>query len=165
MPSRPTYNLDTTMLTVRIVSLIESQWERIADRAISAVANDPAVPNYNALTDEELRSRAKDLLSNLGHWLARRDEKALAERYEKLGKLRREEGMPLHEVIYKLQLLKRTVLSHARDEHLEMTAFQLYQEQAFLTALDEFFDRIIFHVAKGFSETRVKRPEPLAAAA
>ena len=71
--------------------------------------------------------------------------------------------MPLHEVVYKLQLLKRIVLTHARDEHLEMNAIQLYHEQEFLTELDGFFDRIIYRVTKGFSEALMQRQRHIAA--
>jgi hypothetical protein len=66
--------------------------------------------------------------------------------------------MPLHEVIYKLQLLKRTVYEHARDQHLEVTAIELYAEQEFLGLIDEFFDRIIFRVCKGYSEREMSGP-------
>lgn len=145
------------MFTNRLIGIIESHWETIADRALEAVHEDPEVPNYRALTDAELRARARDLLSNLGRWLAEGDTERLDSRYEALGRQRCEEGMPLHEVIYKLQLLKRMVLLHARDQHLEMNAIQLYSEQEFLTAVDGFFDRIIYRVAKGFSEQMLMR--------
>jgi hypothetical protein len=141
------------MLSDRLVQTIENHWELIAQRAIDAVHRDPEVPNYQSLTDDELRERARHLLSNLGQWLASRDESLISRRYEALGRQRCEEGMPLHEVIYKLQLLKRMVLEQARDAHLEMNALQLYSEQEFLTSVDGFFDRIIYRVAKGFSES------------
>lgn len=144
------------MLSDRLVNTIENHWEHIAERAIDAVHRDPEVPNYQSLKDEELRDRARHLLSNLGQWLASRDESLIAQRYEKLGRCRFDEGMPLHEVIYKLQLLKRMVLEHARDAHLEMNALQLYSEQEFLTSVDGFFDRIIYRVAKGFSEAMME---------
>jgi hypothetical protein len=142
----------------RLIQLVESNWETIAGITISRVHSDPEVPNYQALTDIELRSRARDLLSHLGHWLAKRDPEVLARRYEDLGRQRFDEGMPLHEVIYKLQLLKRAVYEHARDQHLEITAIELYAEQEFLGLIDEFFDRIIFRVCKGYSEQEMNRP-------
>jgi hypothetical protein len=128
----------------RIIHLVEKNWQKIADLAIRRVQRDPETPNYKALTDEELRSRAHDLLINLGSWLDRR--------YEELGRVRQQDGFPLHEVVYKLQLLKRTILEHAREQHLEMNAMELYAEQEFLQRLDRFFDRIIYRVVKGYSE-------------
>jgi hypothetical protein len=148
----------SSMSPARLIQLVESNWETIAGIAIKRVHTDPEVPNYKALTDIELRSRACDLLSHLGHWLAKRDPEILARRYEDLGRQRFDEGMPLHEVIYKLQLLKRVVYEHARDQHLEVTAIELYAEQEFLGLIDEFFDRIIFRVCKGYSEQEMKHP-------
>ena len=113
---------------------------------------DPETPNYKSLTDDELRSRARDLLTNLGRWLDRQDDGLLDRRYEELGRVRHQDGFPLHEVVYKLSLLKRTILDHAREHHLEMNAMELYAEQEFLQKLDLFFDRIIYRVVKGYSE-------------
>ena len=146
------------MSPARLIQIVESNWETIASSAINRVHSDPEVPNYQALTDHELRARARDLLAQLGHWLAKRDPELLARRYEELGRQRFDEGMPLHEVVYKLQLLKRTVYEHARDQHLEVTAVELYAEQEFLGLIDEFFDHIIFRVCKGYSEQEMNRP-------
>lgn len=136
----------------RIIQLVEKDWLKIAELAIQRVQQDPETPNYKSLTDDELRARARDLLSNLGRWLDRQDDGHLDRRYEELGRIRHQDGFPLHEVVYKLQLLKRTILNHAREEHLEMNAIQLYAEQEFLQRLDTFFDRIIYRVVKGYSE-------------
>ena len=146
------------MSPARLIEIVQNDWETIASQAIERVHSDPEVPNYRALTDDELRARARDLLAQLGRWLARRDEDSLARRYEDLGRQRFDEGMPLHEVIYKLQLLKRSVYEHARDQHLEVTAIELYAEQEFLGLIDEFFDRIIFRVCKGYSEREMSGP-------
>jgi hypothetical protein len=136
----------------RIIQLVEKDWQKIAEQAIRRVQQDPETPNYKSLTDDELRSRARDLLANLGQWLERQDDGFLDRRYEELGRVRHKDGFPLHEVVYKLHLLKRTILDHAREHHLEMNAMELYAEQEFLQTLDIFFDRIIYRVVKGYSE-------------
>ena len=136
----------------RIIQLVEKDWQKIAEQAIRRVQQDPETPNYKSLTDDELRSRARDLLANLGQWLDRQDDGLLDRRYEELGRVRHQDGFPLHEVVYKLSLLKRTILDHAREHHLEMNAMALYAEQEFLQKLDLFFDRIIYRVVKGYSE-------------
>ena len=154
------------MSPARLIELVETQWETIANEAIARLHRDPQVPNYHALTDDQLRARARDLLAQLGRWLARREEESLARRYEDLGRQRHAEGMPLHEVIYKLQVLKRVVHQHARDQHLEVTAIELYAEQEFLHLIDEFFDSIVFRVSKGYCEgelsARVRSPRAAA---
>jgi hypothetical protein len=135
-----------------IIQLVEKDWKKIAELAISRVHQDPETPNYKSLTDEELMVRARDLLGNLGQWINNQDDGLLNRRYESLGRLRFQDGFPLHEVVSKLQLLKRTIIDHARDQHLEVTAVELYAEQQFLQRLDLFFDRIIYRVVKGYSE-------------
>ncbi|MFN7561246.1 MAG: hypothetical protein ACK5TH_05665 [Prosthecobacter sp.] len=136
----------------RMIKLVEKDCHRIAEQAVRRVQQDPETPNYKSLTDDELRARARDLLANLGQWLERQDDGLLDRRYETLGRARHQDGFPLHEVVYKLHLLKRTILDHAREQHLEMNALELYAEQEFLKRLDHFFDRIIYRVVKGYSE-------------
>ena len=136
----------------RIIQMVEKDWQKIADQAIRRLQQDLETPNYKSLTDDELQSRARDLIPNLGQWLERLDNGALNRRHEELGRLRHQDGFPLHEVVYKLQLLKRTILDHAREHHLEMNAMELYAEQEFLQKLDLFFDHIIYRVVKGYSE-------------
>ncbi len=148
--AEPEQNLMTTELL--IIQLVEKDWKKIAELAISRVHQEPETPNYKSLTDEELMLRARDLLGNLGQWINNQDDGLLNRRYESLGRLRFQDGFPLHEVVYKLQLLKRTIIDHARDQHLEVTAVELYAEQQFLQRLDLFFDRIIYRVVKGYSE-------------
>lgn len=149
----------------RIIQLVEKNCHKIAEQAVRRVQQDPETPNYKSLADDELRARARDLLANLGRWLERQDDGFLDRRYEELGRVRHKDGFPLHEVVYKLHLLKRTILDHAREHHLEMNAMELYAEQEFLQTLDIFFDRIIYRVVKGYSEHEManqagERPAP-----
>lgn len=136
----------------RIIRLVEKDCHRIAEQAVRHLQQDPETPNYKSLNDDELRARARDLLANLGQWLDGEDDGLLDHRYETLGRVRHQDGFPLHEVVYKLQILKRTILDHAREQHLEMSALELYAEQEFLKRLNHFFDRIIYRVVKGYSE-------------
>lgn len=145
----PQLNLMTTEL--RIIQMVEKDWQKIAELAVERVHQDPETPNYRSLTDQELMVRAKDLLANLGQWLNHQDDGLLNRRYEGLGRRRFQDGFPLHEVVYKLQLLKRTIIDYARDQHLEVTAVELYAEQQFLQRLDQFFERIVYRVVKGYS--------------
>jgi len=151
--------LFTSMPTYRIIQLIEKDSELIIQRLLERVHSDPEVPNYQSLTDIELRTRARDLLTNLGSWLGTKDASRLNQRYEQLGAARHREEMPLHEVVYKLHILRRLLMGHARDEHLEVNALQLYGEQEFLCTLGEFFDRIVYSVVKGYSEAEIDRKQ------
>jgi hypothetical protein len=148
------------MIHATLVRQIERHADEIAEQVIYRVQRDPNVPNYQALSDDELRYRAQDLLRNMGHWLISQDETAIRDRYEDLGRTRRQQGFPLHEVVYKLQLLKLTVLGRVQDEMVATNGLQLFQQQDLWRRADLFFDRIIYAVVKGYSEAQLGVPVP-----
>ena len=84
------------MLCVRQARLIEDHWEAIAQRALTRIRSE--IPRSNTLTDQLILDRVKDLLEHLTDWLNRPDEVKLAERYERIGRMRAEEGGHLSEL-------------------------------------------------------------------
>jgi hypothetical protein len=145
------------MLSIRLIHKIEQNWEHIAASVVQAVERNRDIPHYQALSDVEIHERARDLVKNLGFWLTQRDDAELNRRYEALGRQRHAEQFPLHEVVVKLQLLKRKILSFARDQHLAFDAAELYAEQDLYWAIDAFFDRAVLAVVKGYSDAHLQR--------
>jgi hypothetical protein len=140
------------MISARLIQRIEANWERIAASVVEAVHADDRTPHYQALSDAEIHERAQDIVRNLGFWLIEGDRQELGRRYEALGRRRAEEGVPLHEILRKLQLLKRRILDFARNEKLGYNALELYAEQELFHGIDQFFDETYYSVAKGHSE-------------
>ncbi len=122
------------MFAKNLVQRLEANWEQIA-----------------ALISEE-RERAKDLSTKLSLWLLERDESRFAAHFEALGRRRCQEGMPLHEVIQKLNIIKRAIRRYVSEQNYSLTPIEIYQELEVLRAMAGFFDFVIFRVAKGYEE-------------
>ena len=93
------------MLSANLIRMISDHWEDIAERVLQRVRRDSKLLEFGKLPEPELRERAREILQNLGNWMVSREED-LGQRYEQLGRQRCEEGIPLHEVVYALHLLK-----------------------------------------------------------
>jgi hypothetical protein len=60
--------------------------------------------------------------------------------------------MPLHEVIQKLNIIKRAIRRYVTEQNYSLTPLEIYQELEVLRAMAGFFDFVIFRVAKGYEE-------------
>lgn len=130
--------------------MLEDHWERIAARVAGQIRREAPLPELGKLPESELRQRAHDILCNLGRWLTARDSEDLAQRYEELGRRRSTEGVPLHELVYALQIIKEQMITYVREEGLCQSTVELYAEAELLYVVNLFFDRLIYHVVRGY---------------
>jgi hypothetical protein len=140
------------MIAARLLQRVETNWERIAQAVIVARNSDPHLQHYRDLSDPEIRERVQDLTSNLALWLTTKDHDKMAQHFEKLGRTRYVEGMPLHEVIQKLNTIKRAIRTYASEQNFSLSAVEIYEELELLRSMAAFFDFVIYRVAKGYEE-------------
>jgi hypothetical protein len=130
--------------------MVEEHWDTIAARVIHQIRNDPLLFHIRKLPDSELRLWGQALLKNLGHWLVESNEQEITHRYESQGRLRYQEGIPLHEVVQTSALLKRGILDYIRDQGLCQTSVEVYAEEELEHQVGAFFDSAIFHLVRGY---------------
>lgn len=143
------------MLSARLMQRIESNWEAIATQVNAQVRRDQQVAHYQSLSESEIRERARDIVVNLGYWLLSNNTDEVASRYEALGRRRYREGTPLHEVVYKLAMIRKSISTYVMDQNLSLTAVEVYEELDLLRSLTRFFDLVVHNVVRGYeSEMR-----------
>lgn len=145
------------MLSYRLIERIESNWQRLSAAVIEDVQTDERTAYYHGVSDREILERAQKLVRNLGYWLEQRDARQVHEAYEPLGASRAAQGVPLHEVIRKIQLLERRILNFAREQKLDHTALEIHAEAELHYAIDGFFDEVIYALVKGYGEALANR--------
>jgi hypothetical protein len=138
------------MLSGRLVHLIESRWEEIIAGVISQIRREPEMAHYRAILECELREWGQALLENLGHWLTAAKEDEIAQRYEQLGKERFELGVPLHESVHCLAILRQRVLDFVEEHVFNKNSLELYEEEELDRRLGRFFDVLTVHLVKGY---------------
>jgi hypothetical protein len=138
------------MLPPKLIHLIENQWDEIVTRGIRAMLRDPEVIHFRSLPEAELREWGRNILENLGHWLAASKDDEVARRYEAVGRLRFEEHVPLHESVRALCLLKEKVLDFVQEQGSAKTSVDLFAEEELEHRLGHFFDLILVHQVRGY---------------
>lgn len=138
------------MLSARLLDRIETHWDKIADAVVFSAHADERFAHYRALEDEELRTRARDLIANLRLWLTGKDDTELEERYRRLGSIRMGQGFPLHEIVGIVQLIERKTLDYVRDANSASNAVELYGELEMIRVLNRYFQIVQLSLVEGF---------------
>ena len=148
------------MLSSTLVQKIEDHSQQITNRVIRQIQHDPKVLEIKKLLESELRDRTHDVLKNLGHWLAVSSETELAKYYEKLGRERFEQSIPLHEVVRCFQILKDNMIDFVREQEIK-SSVELYAEQELQRQVGGFFDRVVYHLVRGYEDAMRKAGQPV----
>jgi hypothetical protein len=146
------------MLSSRLINLIEGHWESLTDRLIRQIRSDPRLGHIGSLPDAELRDRAREILQHLGDWLTASDEQQVAGRFERAGRIRFEDGIPLHEVVLTYIRIKDRTLEFVRDRGIGPDMVELYAEEEFEMHVGHFFDSLIYHLVRGYERAMKREP-------
>jgi hypothetical protein len=138
------------MISGRLVHLIETHGDRIIDRVISQIRREPEMVHIRSLLDSELREYGQELLKNLGRWLTASNDDELARRYDRLGRIRFEEDVPLHESVRALCLIREKMLDFVEENMASKDVVELYAEEELDRRLERFFDLLIIHLVRGY---------------
>jgi len=136
--------------------MVSDHWADIAARALLRIRRDSKLLEFGKLPEADLRERAREILQNLGHWLVS-SENDLGRRYENLGRQRFEEGIPLHEIVYALQLLRESMIQYIRDQGLGRTPLDIYAEEELEVGSDRIFDTIVYYFVRGYERAMRER--------
>lgn len=147
------------MLSGRLVRLIEEHAEELTRDLMVEVQRNPHTTAFHALSPEDLRRRLRGLHRNLGQWLRERAEHKVESFYEELGRRRFREGVPLSQLVYVFNLIKRRLRREVMSAGLPETAIEAYQLEEFEALLDGFFDNALYHTVIGFEEAMQQEVE------
>jgi hypothetical protein len=138
------------MLLPRLMQLIESHADQLADQVLHEIATSPRLHVLKSREEEVLRKRVHELYHDLGHWLSERDEARLEEVFGNFGRHRRADGTPLNEVVYALTMTKNHLWAFIERNDVTDQPMELAQERHLLLDIGRFFDRAVFHTVLGY---------------
>jgi hypothetical protein len=151
------------MISGKLVHLIETHATEILQRVVSQIRREEDMVHIRALLDSELREWNIELLERLGHWLSPANREDLAHRYERLGKVRFEQDVPLHESVRGLCLMREKTLDFVEEHIASNSSVELYAEEEMDRRLSFFFDLLMVNMVRGY-ERALRRAASLSAA-
>ncbi len=146
------------MLSRRLIAAVESNAHKLAQDVVEENRKNPILASYSQLSDEQYVRVVQDLYSELGQWLTSRTWHRLQVAYERKGRERFGGGIPLEQLIYSLGHTKRRLLEYIRTA-IPGSADERDMELELIMAIDEFFDKAIYHTISGYEDARRLRAE------
>ena len=138
------------MLSGKLIRVIEAHQQEITDRLLRDIHRHPDLVHLRQLPEAELRERGQALLERLGYWLAEGNEEEMARGYEALGKARFDEGVPLHESIHALFLIKEKMIDFIGEQGFNPDPLELYAEEELDRRVGRFFDLLVLRLVRGY---------------
>jgi hypothetical protein len=157
------------MLQARLIELIETHAVGLTKDALNDIATNPRTRSFHLVLRAELEARVFATYHNLGKWIGDPRDDAVRADYESWGAKRFREGIPLSEIVYALILIKHHLRRFVRNHGLvefsgdrvlaaDLIGVQLHGIQELNYMVGEFFDRAMYHLARGFEEEAKRRP-------
>jgi ADP-ribose pyrophosphatase YjhB (NUDIX family) len=140
------------MVSDALVEVLHNHAEEIAALWLADVRQSLTTPSYHRADAEDLRCNAVTALAQFGRWLGSgQAEGEVRAFYRKLGRRRHSEGFGLHEVLSSLMLLRKHIYGFARGRGVWERPLDAYRVLELDRRLVLFFDRAMYHVARGFA--------------
>jgi hypothetical protein len=160
------------MLAGRLIELIETHADALTRDALKDIATNPRTRSVQKVPRDELEARVFATYRNLGRFMGDRSDRVVQADYEAWGARRYRQGIPLSEIIYALILIKHHLRRFVRDHGLvefsgdrvvgaDLVGVQLHGIQELNYMVGEFFDRAMYHLARGY-EAEASVPSPVA---
>lgn len=138
------------MLSHRLIQVIEDHCEQLTDQVIRRIRMDPELTHIGQLPTSDLHESRSILIRNLGAWLAGEDRSKLRNHYEEIGRERFEGGIPLHECVRGLHILKQEIVDFARNQGFAQSPVEIYAEEELERRVDRFIDFLLYHLVRGY---------------
>jgi hypothetical protein len=157
------------MLSTRLITMVENHADKLTQEVVQDIVSNPRTPSFLGVPRDELATRVAALYRNLGNWLGDPDDDAVRVAYEEWGRRRFLQGIPISEIVYAVLLTKHHLRRYVRDHGLvelshprggpgEVLPVQLYGLQELNARISEFFDRALYHLARGFESEAAAAP-------
>jgi hypothetical protein len=148
-----------SMLSLRLVRLIEEHSEELANDLIDRLRHSSRTVDYFKVPDDELRRGAGEIYRHLGDWLLNKTETDVEYRYTQVGMKRAEQGVAMSDFVWALIITKENLWRFLQFYGLAERMLDLYGELEFVQLVDQFFDRAMYYATVGYqrAERKVSR--------
>ena len=142
-------NIMNNLIANKFVKLIEENHQIIVEQYMNDLLRNKKTAAYRNLDRQVIYEIGDKVYRELSLWLSKgRSEREIDNFYEKLGKMRLQQGIPASQVFHALVLLKRHMWLFVK-QRLENDVVEYQQAIDLVNRVILFFDRAIYHMLIG----------------
>lgn len=142
------------MIALRLVRLIESNADRLADELLFKCQASPRTRDLRNVPEHELKERTREIYRNLSEWLLTKTEADIERRYLEIGARRAAQEVSLADFCWAVMLSKEHLWEFLSRQGYLRNAMEIYGELELLRLLDQFFDRALGYATEGYERAR-----------
>jgi hypothetical protein len=148
------------MIYLKIMEVLKTDADHLSKRVVKDLLNRGETEYHKKYSEDIMYERVFDVYSTLGYWLDRaRPKEEIRKHFRELGKKRFDDGIPLHEVIMFLMLIKRHLWLYLLEKHFFESSYELMKSLEMNNRVVLFFDRAILAASMGYEEELMKYVE------
>ena len=140
------------MIALRLVRLIESHSDQLAEGLVSKIKTSPRTADMRKVPEDELRRRVHEILQHLSEWLLTKTNTDIERHYVDLGSRRAAQGVSLADLCWAMVLTKEHLWEFLQKQGFLHSPVEIYGEMELLRLLDQFFDRAVCYAAEGYEQ-------------
>ncbi len=146
----------------KLLHVTEQHAKDISDQWCKAVKSNPRTPALQVITMDKCTEFAIEFYGNLRRIYFDEPPYRQVERYfEKYAEDRFREGLPLHEAIYALVLLRRHMWLYADFQAIFLTALDQYKAVESINRTIRLFDQGVYIITKKYGELEKDRKDKI----
>ncbi len=135
------------MIALRLVRLIESHSELLAQNLMRKLDLMDKCSDLNKVPREELEARCREVYQNLTDWLIRKHESDIEREYRRIGRRRVEQGVRFSHFYWAVIAIKEELYDFLNREGVTETPLDLRAGFELIRLIEQFFERAILYVA------------------
>jgi 8-oxo-dGTP diphosphatase len=140
------------MLSDSLIGFVNESIPLVARLWLADVRSNHTTATYLRLDPDTLLAECTTSLRQLGRWLeGESTEEQIKQSFRALGARRQAQGVPLHELLSAIMLLKRQMWTHARSQGVWQRPMEMYRVMELQSRFAVFFDRGMYHSARGYA--------------
>ncbi len=145
------------MLYLKIMEVLKTDAEQLSRRVVNDLLNRGETEYHKRYSEDIMFERVYDVYSTLNYWLDRaRPKEEIQKHFKELGKKRFDDGIPLHEVVMFLMLIKRHLWLYLLEKHFFESSYELMKSLEMNNRIVLFFDRAILAATLGYEDELMK---------
>ncbi len=148
------------MIAIRLVHLIESHSEELAESLQHKLERSSRTADLRKFPSHEIRERGLEVYRNLSAWLLTKTSEDIERVYVPLGRHRAEQGVAMSAVCWALMKTQENLWDFLELQGMGEKPLEILGGFELLRLLDQFFDQAIYFTTLGYeSYEREKQAE------
>jgi hypothetical protein len=139
-------------LLYHLIRSIEDHSDQVWQRLTRHIERDPHLARVRRLPAAQLREWLLSIPLHLDAYIVSTGGNSIRSNCLALGRACVQEGIPLHEAIRTLQILKHGIFEFASEEGMLRNSGDLYAQGQLHSHVSRLFDDLVFHTVLGYEE-------------